>query len=174
MEVTRYDKQVSGLVLAVGLVSLVLPSFVLSSPEVSHWIVWIVMRWPKLQSDMAAIGEYDFVLPERYAVSGILAVGVFATATVIRVWSEFQKQEFPRPFPKYVRKSNLFLIPLLMLLILYFGLIDTWMAVSDARAARGVYGTVFCVFWMPLTLAAVSVGFQRLAETYRAYKTGLI
>lgn len=147
----------------IGTLCLFLPSQVFDLDPIDGLINEAIKWIPKFGSDAQRINSFvgqgwGF----RYVLSGILAIGSFFTLVayvILRSKSEITAGN-------YCPSSKVFVKMLLgnaiIIFALWFLLQDTWMASSDARAAKAIFRTYFCVFWLPALAIVLVDAFQNV------------
>lgn len=167
------EKVINVAALATGLLVLIIPASWAHAIVQSELMTAVVDHWPKLKSDAEAIARYSVSLSLRYQLSYLVSVILFPALGFIAARQVYRHGFVTRPWPAFVSRSNLYIMPALLLFVLYFAVFDHWMAWSDARVARGVFRTFFCVWWPPVLLACVAIGVHRLMMNIVAGTRGL-
>ena len=160
--------------LALGLAILIMPSEVLSSDVVGMATKLVENFNSKLTQDLKIVSLAGPLAEVRYVVSYIVSLGLCAAGCLWALFAPKSLNLDARSRPSYVSLSNVYIMPTLLLIIIYLAFFDTFLAEPGSRISKGILETRIRVFWPPLLFSTLLVGFQRTILVLRYYKNGLI
>jgi hypothetical protein len=154
----------------IGFLALATPVTVLQHLHLPDAAVAISSVLPKFASDASVAKQVGYGADHRYLFSYMLssiAFLIFAAWLFVSKPTEIYQ---PQKGLHFLKRSNLYIMPVVFVLMVYLIFFDVWTATSDARASRMLFHSLMCVFWPPLLFSASSAGIVRSAQVYNYYR----
>ena len=115
-----------------------------------------------MASDMQYIASFDEIRAAKYVLVSGLSVLIAFISTLIGV-SYMMRMGIGGPAPYYVKRSNLYLAPLVVVIFAYFFLFNQSVARSNASIARAIFQSDWCLFFSASGIGLVGTAIVRLA-----------